>query len=303
MNAKSAVYTNSDEEFREICKFLNALSARDPFMSWESCRMNYWRYTIHGDKDPQDSFFRDNVHLWRAENKTIVGLFISEYGDSDFFVEVLPEYRGLYADIFRWTEAHWAAARTVVEIDVFSNDADKISILEALGFEFKCHFENKRVYELEKMDLGYTLEDGFSVQSFAESSDYAGRVELVQKTFDNPRYVQENLKGLIASPDYIGEYNLSVVSPEQKQVAYCVGWHEQAREYTGYIEPMGTHPAYRRRGFAKALAKECFARMKANGIRQVEIASRAEPDVSNFLYDSLCPQTKREVHKYAKTAL
>jgi hypothetical protein len=31
-----------------------------------------------------------------------------------------------------------------------------------------------------------------------------------------------------------------------------------------------------------------------------EIASRAEPNVSNYLYDTLSPQTKREVHKYAK---
>jgi hypothetical protein len=42
--------------------------------------------------------------------------------------------------------------------------------------------------------------------------------------------------------------------------------------------------------------------MKANGIHTVEIASRAEPDISNYLYDALSPQTKREVHKYAKKA-
>ena len=51
---------------------------------------------------------------------------------------------------------------------------------------------------------------------------------------------------------------------------------------------------------ASAAIKECFRRMKANGIRTVEIASRAEPNISNFLYDSLHPQTKREVHKYAR---
>ena len=58
----------------------------------------------------------------------------------------------------------------------------------------------------------------------------------------------------------------------------------------GYIEPVGTHQAYLRRGFAKAVIRECFARMKANGIRTVEIASRAEPAVANFLHDSLSPR-------------
>jgi hypothetical protein len=40
--------------------------------------------------------------------------------------------------------------------------------------------------------------------------------------------------------------------------------------------------------------------MKANSIRTVAIASRAEPNASNYLYDSLGPKNKREVHTYAK---
>ena len=104
----------------------------------------------------------------------------------------------------------------------------------------------------------------------------------------------------MASPDYIDAYNLVVVAPDKRHVAYCIGWHEQANEHAGYIEPVGTHAAYRRRGLAKAVIKECFSRMKANGIRTVEIASPAEPAVANYLYDSLSPQNKREVHRYVK---
>jgi hypothetical protein len=46
--------------------------------------------------------------------------------------------------------------------------------------------------------------------------------------------------------------------------------------------------------------KECFRRLKANGIKTVEIASRAEPNVSNYLYDSLGPMNKRDVDTYIK---
>jgi len=63
---------------------------------------------------------------------------------------------------------------------------------------------------------------------------------------------------------------------------------------------VGTHAAYQRRGFARAVIRECFARMRTAGIRTVEIASRAEPVVANLLYDSLSPTSKREVHKYGK---
>lgn len=301
MDTRDMAYTNSDEEYHEICDYLDVLSTRDPFMYWESGRMNFWRHGVHGNKEPHDHFFSDNVHVWRAEDHTIVGLFISEYGKNDFFIEVQPEFHGLYPDIFRWIDTHWANTRTEIEIDVFSGNTKKIHRLEALGFQFKCHYENLRTYDLEHIDLAYSLDDGFLIQAFSESPDYESRVALVQSAFENPTYAESNLKGLISSPDYIGEYNLSVISPEKKHVAYCIGWHECAKEHAGYIEPVGTHAAYRRRGFAKAVIKECFARMKAHGIRFVDIASRAEPAIANYLYDSLHPQAKKEVHKYAKT--
>ncbi len=297
---RDALYNNTDEEYREICDFLNALSTKDPCMLWESGRMNFWRYNVHADKDPDGPFFRENVHVWRAEDGAMVALFISEYGGDDFFIEVMPEYREVYPDIFRWIDEVWATTRTAIEIDIYGDDEEKIRRLEAQGYQFKGHFENLRTYELDALDLGYTLEEGFTVQAFSESLNTASRVALVQSAFDNPGYTEANLKGLMSSPDYIDEYNLVVVSPEGKHVAYCVGWHERADEHAGYVEPVGTHAGYRRRGFASAVIKDCFRRMKANGIWTVEIASRAEPNVSNYLYDSLHPRNKREIHKYAK---
>ena len=299
MGISDAAYGNTDKEYREICGFLNDLSTKDPFMMWESGRMNFWRYNVHAKKERQDTFFRDNVHVWR-EGQRIVGLCISEYGRNDLFIEVLPEYLHIYPNIFRWVEETWANSRELVEIDVFGDDTQKIDRLKAQGFAFISHVENKRIYDLDQIDLEYHLESGFTVQTFSDFPDYAGKVTLVQSAFKNPNYSEKNVKRLTTSPDYISEYDLMIISPDKQPVAYCVGWHEQAKERSGYIEPVGTHTEYRQRGFAKAVIRECFARMKANNIRTVEIASSAEPDVSNFLYDSLSPKTKLEVHKYQK---
>ena len=41
----------------------------------------------------------------------------------------------------------------------------------------------------------------------------------------------------MSSPDQTDEYNLVVVSPEGEHVAYCVGWHDHAKDHAGYIEP------------------------------------------------------------------
>jgi ribosomal protein S18 acetylase RimI-like enzyme len=293
-------YNNSDREYREICEFLNRLAERDPCALWESGRMNFWRHNVHARKPQDDPFFSENAHVWRSGNGEVVGLCISEYGRNDMFIEVLPDYREIYSDMLRWVTGEWAAARTDIEIDLFSEDAWKIRRLEADGFAFLRHFENVRYYDLEKIDLGYELEEGFTIRTLSSARDRAGRVALVRSVFENPDYSERNLNGLMKSPDYIDAYNLSVFSPEGEQVAYCIGWHDQARDRAGYIEPVGTHEAYRGRGLAKAVVKECFTRLKANGIATVEISSRAEPAVANFLYESLSPYRKRKVLKYGK---
>lgn len=185
MSIHNTAYGNSDEEYQQICDFLNELSKKDPFMLWESGRMNFWRYNVHANKDPQDWFFRDNVRVWRADNQKIVGLCISEYGRSDIFIEVLPAYHRIYPDIFHWIETTWAANREVIEIDVFGDHAPKIDLLKENGFVLECHSENKWIYDLEQMDLGYRLEEGFIIQTFSESLDYSGRVALVQGAFEN----------------------------------------------------------------------------------------------------------------------
>lgn len=300
MNVIDSDYGNTGEEFQEICRFLNGLSNQDPNMLWESVRMNFWQYNVHANRSAQDPFFKENLHIWRSNERQIVALCISEYGRNDLFIEVLPAYHEIHPDIFRWIVDSWAGTREVIDIEIYAADRTKISWLEENGFSFNCHFENERSYDLDQIDLQVRLEDGFAVQTFSESHDYAGRVALTRSAFNNPRYTETNLKGLIASPDYIDEYNLIVVSPDQRPVAYCVGWHDSATENHGYIEPVGTHAEFRRRGFATAVIRECFQRMKANGIKVVKIASRAEPDVSNYLYESLSPRDKREVHRYSK---
>jgi ribosomal protein S18 acetylase RimI-like enzyme len=62
---------------------------------------------------------------------------------------------------------------------------------------------------------------------------------------------------------------------------------------------MGVHSDYRRNGLATALAKECFKRLDKLGVKRATIASHAEPDISNFLYESLNPTSVKRAYRYA----
>jgi len=78
-----------------------------------------------------------------------------------------------------------------------------------------------------------------------------------------------------------------------------MGWIEENDPKSGYIEPMGVHTDYRRNGLGTALAKECFKRLNSMRVESVSIASHAEPNVSNFLYESLNPASVKRAYRYS----
>ncbi len=122
---------------------------------------------------------------------------------------------------------------------------------------------------------------------------------LVHNAFNNPSYSEVRLRSLQSSPSYQAELDLVIVNPQGESVAYCMGWVEENNPKSGYIEPMGVHTDYRRNGLATALAKECFKRLGNMGVESVWIASNAEPDVSNSLYESLNPASIKRSYRYS----
>ena len=299
MNFLQSPYNNTEEEYNEIISFLTQIGKLNQYLFWDPGRMNFWRCSVHGRKAQNDPFFIENVRVWKYNNK-IIGLFISEYGKNDAFIEVHPNFKMVYSEIFKWINNHWSANRDKVEMDVISGNEDKIRILENNGYIFNCHNGNLYYYHLDNINLDYNLEKGFNIIAFFENPNIQSRVELVRNVFNNKKYNEKNLLKIQSSPDYKKELDICVMSPKNQFVAYCIGWHDSIEKHLGYIEPVGTHSQYRKRGFASAVIKECFKRLKKHDIKEVEIASQAEPAISNYLYNSLQPSYKKKIYKYCK---
>ncbi|MBI9013233.1 MAG: GNAT family N-acetyltransferase [Clostridiales bacterium] len=290
-------YKNKDTEFKQIKAFLTDLQYFENHdNNWDPSRLDWWRYSYHHDKD--EDFFVKNAHYWTTTTGEIVGLAISEYGKNDIFIIVHPNHQSLYELVITWCKSIFGQYKTEIVTTIFLNDLRKIEKLEASGFIRTRHENNVRTYNLVDYDFEYTLPSGFTIVPFPEYLNFESKIELICNAFDKPEHSKERILSFMETPGYMPDLDLVVLNSEHKCVAYCTGWTEQYDESLGYIEPMGTHSDYRRLGLASALAKECFKRLKEKGVKSATIASNAEPDISNCLYDSLQPSAKKSGYDY-----
>ena len=296
---KNFPYSNTEEEYDKVKEFLTRVQDLPDYDdNWDVSRFNWWRYSCHSQKEV--SFFRENAHVWADGEENVVGLSISEYGNNDFFALADPAYPDLFEEIIKWTETVWAKDRDEISTYVFDFDKKKTDMLTALGYQNVRPENNVRYYDLTSYDFSYDLKPGYKIIPFKEFGDYDSRVALVKSAFNVENYPKERLVALHSSPQYLPELDLVVVNSEGVSVAYCMGWVEEHDDTLGYIEPMGTHADFRRMGFASSLAKECFKRLAARGVKTASIASDAEPNISNFLYESLNPIRIKRGFEYKK---
>ncbi len=298
MNLTDHQFNNTHAEYKLIKELLLEIEGHPELdNNWEPGRMDWWRYNSHSQKDVE--FFQANAHYWKTDKDKVVGLFITENGRDDFFIVMHPDFLDLFHPILKWGLDVWAKGKKQISTEVFTFAEQKIEKLTAAGFYEDGPIENLRTYTLEGYDFSYDLKPGFKLLTCAEYDNVESRVQLVQNAFGNPNFSAARLLALQDSPAYRPELDLVIVSPEGQAVGYCIGWIEESNPKSGYIEPMGVHSEFRQNKFGKILAKECFKRLASLGAETAWIASRAEPDISNFLYDSLKPTSIKRSFKYS----
>ena len=73
--------------------------------------------------------------------------------------------------------------------------------------------------------------------------------------------------------------------PDGSLVAYCLAWLDDANR-VGELEPVGTHPDYRRRGLASAVCLFALKRLKEEGATLGIVYSIAGSEAT-ALYESI----------------
>jgi GNAT superfamily N-acetyltransferase len=119
------------------------------------------------------------------------------------------------------------------------------------------------------------LPDGFRFRTADEvGSEAAVRAHL--DAWAPSTYTAEGYRGVRQTAAYRGELHFLVEAPDATMAASTIMWLDEANR-TVEFEPVGTHPAYRRRGLARAMLLHAMHRARAAGAVHAMVACLGAP--------------------------
>jgi ribosomal protein S18 acetylase RimI-like enzyme len=134
--------------------------------------------------------------------------------------------------------------------------------------------------------LAWALPRGYVIRPLAGRHEIAARVEAHRAAFPPSRLTIEKYERLLTLPHYRFEDDLVIEAPDGSFAAFAMAWWDPDGR-VGEFEPVGTHPAHRRRGLSRALLTWGLQRYAERGARVVQVYSDAAYPAAEALYETL----------------
>jgi len=265
-------------------------------LNWRIERWNYARYFVaprlgtYGQKEPhlEDGlkairFWEASIGVWENDDNDIVGVVNLEYPDPEHpgfgeaFFQRHPQYTFLLDEMLDYAEATLVNKRTgTLHVYIDDHDAPFQALVHGRGYQKDAEdfgFDSEFVIEALPEP---NLPDGYAIQSMAQENNIELRREIFGRAFNHPdpadwpsAFAYEELQ---QAPDYRKDQDLYVVDPDGKYASCCIVWYDSDNRM-GILEPVGTHPDFRRRGLGREIVMEGIRRAAALGADSVWVGS------------------------------
>ncbi len=131
------------------------------------------------------------------------------------------------------------------------------------------------------------LPQGFSIRSI-KRDEVEQAVALHRAAFGSEHMTVERRLAIMDAPDYVPDLDLVVVAPDGGLAAFCIcGMEEVDGKFIGYTDPIGAHPAFRGKGFAKAVTIHAMRELVKRGVVELELGTSSENTPMQRLTEAL----------------
>jgi predicted N-acetyltransferase YhbS len=261
-----------------------------PPLNWGIERWNYARYLVapylsaYGKDTPTADgsegirAWEEAIEIWEDGNGAIVGAVHTEtpWLGSAWF-QRHPQHTDLLGEMLDHAERTLVdETKHTLHISILEHDEPLHALARARGYvQDTAHPEPFAEFAVDAVPAPHVPE-GFVVRSMADENDVERRREVYGRAFNHsePSEWPQALvyRELQNAPDYCRDLDLYVVGPQGAFVACCIVWYD-ADNRIGYLEPVGTHPDFRRKGLGRAVVMEGIRRAAALGATAVRVGS------------------------------
>ena len=173
--------------------------------------------------------------------------------------------------------------------------------LLARGYEGSGSVSVELVFDVRGEPQVPALPMGYRLATLEDLGDDS-YVELHRAAWSTvkPSEYDRRLHDIVTSmPDFRRDMVPVVLAPDGTPAAYCIGWFD-GRTHTVEIEPLGTHPAYRKLGLGRAIVRDIHHRSWACGARSVMVWGSHANVAATRLYTSSGMEPRRTVRDYRR---
>jgi ribosomal protein S18 acetylase RimI-like enzyme len=234
-----------------------------------------------------------------GDGDELVGMALRD--QDDVIVQTDTAHAGHRADLLAWAEA---SARDSAEPELFVSVAEEDDGLRELvarrGYEPSERYGYELVSDLAAEPASPELPGGFEMISLTPALADA-HVALHRAAWSRPNtpssYDRRQHDAVVAMPDFRYELVPIVRAADGTLAAYCMSWWDE-RWASVEIEPLGTHPDYRRLGLARAIVREVMRRAWELRARYVLVWGGTTNPEAKALYLSAGMRRRRTLLDY-----
>jgi ribosomal protein S18 acetylase RimI-like enzyme len=149
------------------------------------------------------------------------------------------------------------------------------------------------------------LPPGFTIRAVAGEAEVEAYVALHREAFGTSNKTVEGRLAFMRDLAYVPDLGLVAVAPDGTLAAFVVGGIEPDEDLPGgprhgFTDPIGTRPAFRRLGLARALLLEAFRRLQARGVEIVEVGTGSRNTATQALLASVGYHLAHRVLAYSQ---
>jgi len=225
----------------------------------------------------------------------------------DCWIQIHPNYRYLEKKIVLWLEKQRRKIKSdkndksELRFRVDETDEKRIALMTELGYENLGLAEYNRRRPIDAPIPEYQLPEGFSIRSADIEKDFIQYKKVQSSVFPHCNSMtEERLKLYATASFYNTDLDLVAVNRHGYFAAFCTVRMDPVSRMAE-LEPVGTHPNYRKLGLAKSVIFEGLRRVQKYHPSSMCILGAAASEAANRLYESVGFTESTEVHLWRKS--